>query len=39
MTMHTDKIGDMVVIECEGSIGNADSAARLRDLVMAQGGT
>ena len=36
MTMHTDKVGDMVVIECEGSIGNADSAARLRDLVMAQ---
>ena len=36
LTINTDKIGDMVVIECEGRIGNADSATRLRDAVMAQ---
>jgi anti-anti-sigma factor len=36
MLMHTDKIGDMVVVECEGSIGNADAAATLRNAVMAQ---
>jgi anti-anti-sigma factor len=36
MLMHTDKIGDMVVVECEGSIGNADAAAILRDAVVAQ---
>ena len=36
MLMHTDKIGDMVVVECEGSIGTAEAAARLRDAVMAE---
>jgi anti-anti-sigma factor len=36
MVMHTDKIGDMIVVECEGTIGNAYAAARLRDAVMSQ---
>jgi anti-anti-sigma factor len=36
MLMHTDKIGNMVVVECEGSIGTAEAAATLRDAVMAE---
>jgi anti-anti-sigma factor len=36
MVIHTDKIGKMVVVECEGSIGNAEAAAALRDTVMAE---
>jgi anti-anti-sigma factor len=31
--MYTDKIGDMAVVECEGSIARAEEATRLREMV------
>jgi anti-anti-sigma factor len=33
LNMYTDKIGDMAVVECEGSIARSDEATRLRETV------
>ena len=38
MSVHTDKIGGMLIVECEGSIADADAAARLRDVVTSEDG-
>jgi len=37
-SIHTDKIGHMAVVECEGSIVRTDSAFKLRDAVTSQTG-
>ncbi len=37
LNMYTDKIGDMAVIECEGSIARNDEAKRLRETVASYG--
>ena len=34
--IHTDKIGDMAVVECEGRIVRSDAAFKLRDAVTSQ---
>ncbi|PYV55665.1 MAG: hypothetical protein DMG90_00960 [Acidobacteria bacterium] len=34
--IHIEKIGNMTVVECEGSIVRSDAAFRLRDAVMSQ---
>jgi anti-anti-sigma regulatory factor len=34
--IHTDKIGNMAVVECEGSIVRSDAAFKLRDAVTSQ---
>jgi anti-anti-sigma factor len=36
MTMHTDRIGRLLIVECEGSISSADAAATLRDTVTSE---
>jgi anti-anti-sigma factor len=33
LNMYTDTIGDMAVVECEGSIARSDEATRLRETV------
>lgn len=38
LTMYTDTIGDMAVVECEGSIARTDEAGRLRDTVTSHNG-
>jgi anti-anti-sigma factor len=35
LNMYTDTIGDMAVVECEGSIARTDEATRLRETVTA----
>jgi anti-anti-sigma regulatory factor len=35
-SIHTDKIGNMAVVECEGSIVRTDAAFKLRDAVTSQ---
>jgi anti-anti-sigma regulatory factor len=35
-SIHTDKIGDMAVVECEGRIVRSDAAFKLRDAVTSQ---
>ena len=34
--IHTDKIGDMAVVECEGRIVRSDAAFKLREAVTSQ---
>jgi anti-anti-sigma regulatory factor len=36
LTLQMDKIGDLAVVECEGSIARATDAERLRDAVLSQ---
>jgi anti-anti-sigma regulatory factor len=36
LSVHTDNIGDMAVVECEGRIVRSDAAFRLRDAVIMQ---
>ena len=38
MSVHADKIGGVLIVECEGSIADADAAARLRDVVTSEDG-
>ena len=35
-SIHTDRIGNMAVVECEGSFVRSDAAFKLRDAVTAQ---
>ena len=35
-SIHTDKIGDMAVVECEGRIVRSDAAFKLREAVTSQ---
>src|SRR6266550_1695050 len=35
-SIHTDKIGDMAVVECEGRVVRSDAAFKLRDAVTSQ---
>ena len=36
LSVQMDKIGDLAVVECEGSIARATDAERLRDAVLSQ---
>jgi anti-anti-sigma regulatory factor len=36
MTVHTDNIGEMAIVECEGRIVRSDAAYKLRDAVIMQ---
>lgn len=36
LTLHTNNIGDIAVIECEGGIVQAEGAFKLRQAVMSQ---
>ena len=38
MSTHTDKIGDVLIVECEGSLAGADVATRLREMVTSENG-
>jgi anti-anti-sigma regulatory factor len=35
LSIHTDRIGDVAVLQCEGRIVRSDAAFRLRDEVTA----
>jgi anti-anti-sigma regulatory factor len=35
LSIHNDRIGDLAVLECEGSLVHSDAASRLRDAVTA----
>jgi anti-anti-sigma regulatory factor len=36
MQVHTDRVGDVAVVQCEGRLVRSDSAFRLRDEVISQ---
>ena len=36
LQIHTDRVGDVAVVQCEGRLVRSDSAFHLRDEVMAQ---
>jgi anti-anti-sigma regulatory factor len=36
LTVHTDPLGDLVVVECEGRIVRSEAVFKLREAVMSQ---
>jgi anti-anti-sigma factor len=36
LSIHSDRIGDIAVLQCEGQIEHSDAAFKLRDAVTAQ---
>ena len=36
LQIHTDRVGDVAVVQCEGRLVRSDAAFRLRDEVISQ---